>query len=293
MIKPLAQLRTVSLHALVVALALPLAGIAATLPGNKGPAIAPQKPIILFNGKDLSGFSTWLANHKKSDPNQVFRVVDQIDGAPAIRVSGEGFGGFITDNAYANYHLVVEYRWGSLTWGARKTKTMDSGILLHAQGREGASAADLNGPWMHSIEYQLIEGGTGDFIRVRGYTEDGKAHVPTFTSTVRLMRNGQFNYDPNGQVRTFNVENGGRLNWYGRDPDWKDELGFRGADDVEKPIGQWNKSEIICKGDTITSLLNGKIVNKATGCSLSEGRILFQTEGAEIFFRRIELHPIK
>jgi len=252
----------------------------------------PTKPIVLFNGKDLSNWVTWLADHKFSDPNQVFRVVDRIDGAPAIRVSGEGYGGIVTKESYKDYQLVVEFRWGSITWGKRMDRTMDSGILLHAQGREGGSSATFNGPWMHSIEYQLIEGGTGDFIRVGGYDEGGKRNIPTFYSTALMMRNGQYNYDPNGEKVRFD-EKQGRTNWYGRDPDWKDVLGFRGAQDVENPVGQWNKVDIICKGDTIISMLNGKIVNKATECSMTEGRLLFQTEGAEIFFRRIELHPLK
>jgi hypothetical protein len=33
-------------------------------------------------------------------------------------------------------------------------------------------------------------------------------------------------------------------------------------------------------------------VNGGTGSSLREGKLLFQSEGAEIFFRRIELHPL-
>ncbi|MEK7862502.1 MAG: hypothetical protein AAB295_04475, partial [Chloroflexota bacterium] len=41
-----------------------------------------------FNGKDLTNFYTWLVDHKHQDPDRVFTVVDQIDGAPAIRSSG-------------------------------------------------------------------------------------------------------------------------------------------------------------------------------------------------------------
>ena len=58
--------------------------------------IQPEETITLFNGKDLSGFSTWLMDDHQEDPSRVFTVVDQIDGQPAIRVSGEGFGGFVT-----------------------------------------------------------------------------------------------------------------------------------------------------------------------------------------------------
>ena len=97
----------------------------------------------------------------QEDPSRVFTVVDQIDGQPAIRVSGEGFGGFITRDPYRDYHLIVEFRWGLTTWGIRQNATRDSGVLLHCQGPEGNSRADFNGPWMHSVEAQIIEGGLG------------------------------------------------------------------------------------------------------------------------------------
>jgi len=256
--------------------------------------IVPTKRVVLFNGKDLTNFYTHLVDHKYKDPNRVFTVVDEIDGAPAIRVSGENWGGFITKENYANYHLVVEYRWGSLSWGARKGQALDSGILVHARGPDGNSRPDFNGPWMNSIEYQLIEGATGDFIRVRGHAQDGSVlSPPTFTGTVRTLRNGQTVWDPQGVAQVFDEHSKSRLCCSYKDPDWKGHIGYRGANDVEKPAGQWNKAEIICKGDTVISMLNGQVVNQATRGSFTAGKILFQSEGAEVFFRRIELHPVR
>ncbi len=85
---------------------------------------------------------------------------------------------------------------------------------------------------------------------------------------------------------------GGRFNWWGRDPGWKDVLWFRGHDDVEKPPGEWNRMEVICDGDSITYIVNGCVVNAGTKASLTAGKILFQSEGAEIFFRKIEVRPL-
>src|SRR5262249_20838987 len=84
----------------------------------------------------------------------------------------------------------------------------------------------------------------------------------------------------------------GRINWYGRDPHWKDVKGFRGKEDVEKPVGEWNTLECICLNDKITLLLNGKIMNRASKVSPDRGKILFQSEGAEVFFRRVDLKPL-
>lgn len=271
----------------------PLA-IAANVSSETTAALTPDKPISLFNGKDLTNFYTWLVDHKYSDPNRVFSVVERVDGAPAIRVSGENWGGLVTKESYANYHLVVEYRWGALTWGGRKDRAMDSGILVHARGPDGNSRPDFNGPWMNSIEYQLIEGATGDIIRVRGYARDGSIlAAPTLTGTVRVLRNGQTNWDPAGAEMRFDENSRGRLCCSYKDPDWNGALGYRGARDVERPVGQWNKAEIICKGDTVTFMLNGEIINRATRCTFTAGKLLFQSEGAEVFFRRIQLYPAR
>jgi hypothetical protein len=68
---------------------------------------------------------------------------------------------------------------------------------------------------------------------------------------------------------------------------------FRTKDKVEKPLGEWNQYEITCKGDTVTLVVNGQEVNKGTNAELTKGRILLQSEGAEIHFRNIMLKPLK
>jgi hypothetical protein len=37
--------------------------------------------------------------------------------------------------------------------------------------------------------------------------------------------------------------------------------------------------------------VNGRLVNAATDASVTEGKIMIQSEGAEIYLRRIELQP--
>ena len=229
------------------------------------------EPIKLFNGKDLTNFYTFLKDTgKNNDPEKVFTVQDGV-----IRVSGKIFGYFITEKEYENYHLVTEFKWGEETWKPRKGNARDSGILLHCVGEDRV--------WPESIECQMIEGGTGDFILVKGKTQ------PTITARV-VQRGKQYYFSPDGSPRTFK---GGRINWYGRDPEWKDVVGFRGKQDVEKPVGEWNRLECICAGGNMTYLLNGKLVNAGTDASHTKGKILFQSEGAEVFFRRIELLPLK
>ena len=137
----------------VVLVSVGLVNVPATADGD-------SKPVKLFNGKDLTNFYTFLKDHgKNNDPEKVFTVKDGM-----IRVSGKIFGCFVTEKEYENYHLVVEFKWGKETWPPRKDRAMDSGILLHCVGEDGAAG----GVWLESIECQMIEGGTGDFILVKG-----------------------------------------------------------------------------------------------------------------------------
>jgi hypothetical protein len=264
---------------------------AAPATGANPPAIAPRDATILYDGKtknDLSSFYTWTNKHTREDPDRVFTVVDQVDGAPAIRISGQHFGGIVTHQSYTNYRLVAEFRWGSVTFGERKNKARDSGILLHMQGEDGNNAKTFRGAWSRSVEYQILEGGTGDIWLVNGY-ERGQPEPLSPRLTVNV-KPGTRVWDPNGTPTEFKI---GRIAWQHIDPEWKPVLGFRGRNDVEKPLGQWNRIEAICDGGDVTYFLNDMKVNEGRNGTFKEGRILFQAEGAEIFFRRIELHPLK
>ncbi len=269
-------------HASYLALAL----CGACLTAFAADPITPRETIILFNGKDLSNFTTWEIAHGRQDPDRVFTVVDQVDGAPAIRVSGQHYGGILTKERYTNYHLVVEFRWGLVTWGQRKNRTRDNGILVHCQGEEGNMNKTFTSPWMRSIEAQIIEGGTGDILVLPGYERGQDQPLkPSLKATVKGK-----SWSPDGELKEYT---GGRIDWQFRDPQWKDVLGFRGAKDVEKPVGEWNRYEVIADGGNLVYLLNGVKVNEGRDGSLTEGKIFFQSEGAEIYFRRLELHPLK
>ena len=252
-------------------------------------AVSPDRVIPLFDGKTLSGFYTWLVDSHREDPLRVFTVVDQVDGAPAIRISGEKWGGLVTREAYRDFRLVVEFRWGLITWGQRRNAARDSGVLVHAEGADGNTGRDFNGPWMRSVEAQIIEGGVGDIILVAGFEADGTRRTPAITARAGRDRDGEAVYDPAGEAKVFET---GRINWYGRDPDWADTLGFRGKADVESPYGEWTRLEVIAQGDRVTNLVNGKVVAEGVRSTLTSGKIIIQSEGAEIFFRRIELQPV-
>ncbi len=233
-----------------------------------------DSPLFQFNGKDLTGFYSYLHDNKYEDPQGVVKVADG-----AIHISGQEFGGITTRDEFSNYRLVTEWKWGGKTWPPRVENARDSGILLHCRGADGS----FGGHWMESMECQIIEGGTGDFLVVSNGDD------MSLTSETRRGADGQPYYKKGGTPTTLK---GGRFNWWGRDPEWKDVVNFRGKQDVEKPVGEWNTLEVVCDGDNITNILNGEVVNVATKSSLTKGKLIFQSEGAEIIFRKIEIWPL-
>jgi hypothetical protein len=198
-----------------------------------------------------------------------------------IRISGEEFGCITTNEEFENYKLTAMFRWGEQTFSPRTDRARDSGILLHSVGEDGASS----GTWMHSIECQIIEGGTGDFIVVG----DG-SNKYSITSPVAAEKQGSSHvFQPSGNKVTINS---GRINWFARDPEWKDVKDFRGKNDIENPVGKWNKIECIVKGNEIHIWLNGVLVNQAFDVKPQKGKIQIQSEGAEIFFKKIIITPL-
>jgi 3-keto-disaccharide hydrolase/Peptidase family S41 len=247
---------------------------------DRPPAKSPTGgPIEIFNGRNLDGLYTWLSDTLYEDPRGVFTVRDGM-----LHISGDGLGYVATKQAYRDYRLLAEFKWGPRTWAGRKKAAKDSGILVHCVGPDGNS-----GSWMASIEYQIIQGGVGDFIVVGGKDADGKTVPVALTCEATKDRDGEAVWKKGAPRRTFN---GGRINWYGRDVDWKDELGFRGRQDIESPDGEWTRLEVICDGGRITNLVNGVAVNEGFDSFSRSGKIIFQCEYAEVFFRKIELLPL-
>ncbi len=215
------------------------------------------------------------------DPKDIWK----FGGDGVLNVSGRGYGYVGTKKAYRDYHLVLEFKWGTKTWGAREKKAKDNGVLLHGYGPHGA----YGGTWMASIEAQIIEGGVGDILVLSPKLADGTELTTSLSAEFGLDRDKEKIWRK-GEPRQ--VVTKGRINWKGRDEDWADRVGFRGREDVESPAGEWNRLEVIAKGDTLQYFVNGALVNEAFDCKPSEGKVLLQTEGAEMIVRRYELWPL-
>ncbi len=244
--------------------------------------VTPKDGVIkLFNGKNLDGLYVWNRGTAYEDPRKIFTVKDGM-----LHISGDGYGGLITKKDYRDYHMVIEFKWGEKTWGTRKDRTRDSGVLFHCHGPDGG----YGNTWMASIEAQIIEGGVGDILVLTGKDPKTGAPIPTsLTSTITKDRDGEKVWKKDGEEITISS---GRINWWGRDPDWADKIGFRGKDDVESPLGEWTRMDVICKGGDIEYQVNGVVVNAGSNAIPDHGKLLVQTEMAEMWVRKWDLYPL-
>jgi len=226
------------------------------------PTIPPHgklKP--LFNGKNFKGFDTLLQDHGiNNDPNHVFQVQDG-----ALYITGQEFGGLVTKKEYGNYYLRAEFKWGEKLYPPRVGKARDSGIQYN-----------ITGPlkvWARLMEFQVAEGGTGDIwvLNGTGMTVDGRQYLST------TKGRGQY-------TRIPHIGRGPLVNVTGyRDP----------VDDLENPHGEWNTLELVLDHNTVMYFVNGRLANIGTDLNTTQGKILFQCEGAEVYFRNMQIAKLK
>ncbi len=215
--------------------------------------------VVLFNGSDLSNFDVVMkTTGLNSDPNHVFQVEHGV-----IHVSGKEFGYIVTKNEYKNYYLRAEFKWGEGTYAPREGQARDSGILYNIQGEQKV--------WPRSIELQICEGSTGDFWMTDGAAltgKDGKRVTGPAGSAMKIDRFGK--------------------------GEWKNVTGYRDpAGEIEKVHGKWNLVELVNQDGHVKQYVNGKLMNEGTDAFPASGKILFQSEGAEIFFRNMVVYPLK
>jgi hypothetical protein len=243
----------------------------------------------LFNGRDLSGWDTYLGPRfdaatrtwdslavpgLNNDPDKVFTVV-QEDGEGAIRISGQHFGGISTKDEFSDYHLTLEFKWGQDKYAPKDSSARDSGLLYHAVGAHGAGDRF----WLRSQEFQVQEGDCGDYWGVAGAEFD----IPA------SLEQGEFVYDDEAEPVEFTE----------RTAVGRHAVKFP---DAEKSSGEWNVLELYCVGGDAVHVVNGQVVMKlfnsrqVTGgdetTPLTKGKIQIQSEGAEVFYRRIKIERL-
>jgi hypothetical protein len=118
----------------ILTVAMPVTGLAS--------AAEAAEPVALFNGRDLSGWSYYLAEAGVG-MEEVWSVQDGI-----LVCRGEPVGYLHTDADYTSFDLVVEWRW------APGTEPGNSGVLMRINGEPRAVP--------RGYEAQLKSGDAGD-----------------------------------------------------------------------------------------------------------------------------------
>lgn len=240
----------------------------------------------LFNGKDLSNWDTWLRATNMTgysddemigppqpsiglnkDPLNVFTVKDGI-----LRISGEVWGAITTKEVYGNYHLRFVTKWGEKKYFPKDKSPRDGGLLFHCT--EGFDYAFKC--WMRSMEMQIQEGEIGDFFNVGA----GVAEFQVKPGVKTIYNETADQYDPTQPL----ARHPGRV--------WR-------SGNFESPKGEWTTSEMVARHADAVFIVNGFVVNRLFNIyrqdlneQVTKGKLQFQSEGAEHFYKKIEIRPI-
>jgi len=250
--------------------------LAAVLAGHSPlrgqPAPSPESDgwVSLFNGKNLDGWYTFLpSTGKNADPKRVFKVEDGMIHILDIPVTGDKqeFGYLATEHEFGHCRIRAEFKWGTKRFPPREEDKRDSGLLYYFTGPDKV--------WPRALELQIQETDVGDLWILEG-----------MRITTKVETEGYPMYVLSGPTRT---QSRGRIVKFG---DFEDRNG-------------WNTVEAILDGDRITHLVNGRAVMRAWDIqqtSLDDpaktvpatgGRIMLQAEGAEIWFRNVQMKPLE
>ncbi len=245
-------------RALLVLLAAPCAcAYAQSMPNSAIPQH--EMPIVLFDGSSLSQFDTFIRGRGlNTDPEHVFTVQDGL-----IHVSGHEMGYIITKQPFYRFYLRADFKWGEGTFAERAGQARDSGILYNIQGEQKV--------WPRSLEFQIKEGETGDFWMTDGAALTGADGKRVEAPASHAKNIGHIDKGPEQNV-----------------------VGFRNTSgELEKAHGDWNTLELVVDASNVRQYVNGKLANVGTNPFPADGKILFQSEGAEIYFRNIQIYPLK
>jgi hypothetical protein len=260
------------LATLTVSLVFVAQGPAQALAAN-GQATGEWTP--LFNGRDLTGWYTFLQVHGKNrDPDRLITIEDGMIRLYQHAENGTKvpMGYIATEKEYGDYHLRFKYRWGQKKFEPRLKLKRDAGVYYHIIGNDNI--------WPTAMQFQVQQTDVGDLITV------GRPQVDTWT-------------DPNtfgAQIPTYRpVVDGGRLRVMGGKG-----VAIQGRLPGAIEVDGWNTGEILVKGDSTTHILNGKVVNEGTKMRqigaesdqsepIVRGRIALELEAAEIDYRDVEI----
>lgn len=234
----------------------------------------------LFNGKDFSGWYTYLLGKGKArDPDHVFSIEDGTIHVYKYAPDGsqQTIGFLSSEKEFGDCRIRLEYKWGTKKFGSYTKMRRDAGLLYFVASDDGAFMPGR--PWPVCVEFQIMENDTGDCFAVG----------TQLTTTI----------DPATQFAKFPIYKEGGVSYTTPLPGNKRMAHSRNA---EKD--GWNTVELVLDGDSAIHIVNGKTNMRVTHVeapaekggavvSVRKGRILLQAEGSEVWYRNISYQPLK
>ncbi len=230
---------------------------------------------ILFNGKNLDGWTVAYAKHPFDDrpPTALFEVVDgTIHTYPKEENGSQQQQAYVqADGDYREYVLHLEYKWGIKKFPPKMDLPRDAGLMFYIYENPEEN-------WPHSVEFQIEEGDTADLWAL---STRATSAIDPATELYKPAGEG-------GAPVTVGVYNSFER--------------IRHSEGVTETPG-WNSIDLIVHGDTAIYKVNGVVKMRATDLKafdsatktwvrLDHGKIALQAEFAEVYYRNIRIRPL-
>jgi hypothetical protein len=242
----------------------------------------------LLKGDSFDGWYVVVAGKgKNADSERIFTIKDGVVHTFADTPGGKQmpFAGLFTEKEYSRFHLQLEFKWGTKKFAPRLDAPRDAGILFHITQPDRV--------WPQSVECQIQEHDVGDIFAV----------YSAVTTTIDPKTKADM--DPTGKMSSpvfMEAADGGVAITQSAEGCEYGVGRVRRSGDLERE--GWNTVDVIVDGDQAVYLVNGKVNNRCTKMCrpdpadpkktipLTQGRILLQAEGAEIFYRNIQIKDL-
>jgi hypothetical protein len=269
----------------------------------------------IFDGKTMNGWYTYQNQAGKNADNGVFKIENgsfHILDFPAGTTGLETTGCLLTADEYSYVRVRLQYKWGTKMFarggaagGGRAAAGGGAAAPAAAPGpgRGGATPAKKDAGflyyffgedrvWGNNIEFQIQEGDTGDLWLNGATSITATISNPSDPPPAQFTLTGGSPHTLMGSVPPGTNRPGGvqaqRVLKYA---DWEDADG-------------WNTLEAVLDGQDVHYYVNGHLVNEARDAKrrdpqdpekwipLTSGKFCLQAEGAEVWYRNIQIKPI-
>lgn len=231
----------------------------------------------LFDGKSLDGWTFYQEGVGNADLRNsvVIRNQELHFLPPSYQHVDAPPGHIATVGEWSNYHLRVEYRWGTRRWAPRALQRRNSGLLYHMGPEKDRLFPDC-------VEFQVQEGDVGDAVVVNSLALQGPllGGTPLWPNWIEAF--------------PLTYQQPVKAGPYARQ--WHRQSGH-----FERLDG-WNTLDLIAFDDQAAHLVNGRIANTlfkmrksdASGAlvPMTKGRIALELEWAEIRFRNVLIRSL-